>query len=195
MFSYKCLIFTLILSILNELKATETEKKFNGVSGVKWTNMEQALNGELVKPIFVLIQKSWCKACQNLKDSLAESLKFKELSELFYMISYEDEEETKEKSYTPDGNYIPRIFFLNSAGGPRHDIYNENGNPDYKYFYSNADQVVHSMEKAIEIFYTNEENGDEITDYENLEDDYESGFDEELSLDDEDESAILHEDL
>lgn len=27
--------------------------------------MDQALNGELVKPIFVFISKSWCKACQS----------------------------------------------------------------------------------------------------------------------------------
>lgn len=51
------------------------------------------------------------------------------------------------------------------------------------------------MEKAIEIFYTSEKNNDEITDYENLGDDYETGFNENLSLGNMDESANLHEDL
>lgn len=50
------------------------------------------------------------------------------------------------------------------------------------------------MEKAIDIFYKNE-NEDEITDYENLENDYDSILESDLSLDNEDESAFIHEDL
>lgn len=50
------------------------------------------------------------------------------------------------------------------------------------------------MEKAIEIFYKNE-NEDEITDYESLDNDYDNILDSDLALENQDESAFEHEDL
>lgn len=48
-------------------------------------------------------------------------------------------------------SYIPRIFFLTSDGQVRNEIKNEKtGSEKYKYFYSNADAIVHSMKKVLE---------------------------------------------
>ncbi|CAF93073.1 unnamed protein product, partial [Tetraodon nigroviridis] len=52
----------------------------------------------------------------------------------------QDEEEPKDDSFSPDGGYIPRILFLDPSGKVHPEITNKNGNPNYKYFYSNADQ-------------------------------------------------------
>jgi protein-disulfide reductase (glutathione) len=58
----------------------------------------------------------------------------------FSKLVKDDEDEPKEKSFGPDGLYIPRIFFIAPTGQVRHDIVADNGKPNYKYFYANDDQ-------------------------------------------------------
>ncbi|PKU34229.1 thioredoxin domain-containing protein 12 [Limosa lapponica baueri] len=61
-----------------------------------------------------------------------------------------DDEEPKDEAFSPDGGYIPRILFMDPSGKVHPEIINEKGNPSYKYFYTNADQVVQGMKEAQE---------------------------------------------
>jgi len=45
--------------------------------------------------------------------------------------------------------YIPRLFFVNADGEPL-DVYNEDGNPSYKYFYSSAAAVEAQLNRQAE---------------------------------------------
>ncbi|KAB7494823.1 Thioredoxin domain-containing protein 12 [Armadillidium nasatum] len=59
------------------------------------------------------------------------------------------EQDVEEEKFSPDGVYVPRILFLDKSGNVQLDIYNKNGNPEYKYFYHNMSHLLESMKKAI----------------------------------------------
>ncbi|XP_004931380.1 thioredoxin domain-containing protein 12 [Bombyx mori] len=102
------------------------------------------------KPVMVIIHKSWCTACKKLKPKFASSIDLQNLSKHFVMINLVDEEEPASSAFAPDGNYIPRIIFLSPEGSVDHDIYNEDGSSQHKYFYSKPEQIVKSMRKILE---------------------------------------------
>ncbi len=78
---------------------------------------------------------------------MSVSEKFKELSENFLMVNLEDNEEPTDPKFAPDGNYIPRIYFIDPNGNLRYDLLNQLGNPNYKYFYSSDTQGIFLFNK------------------------------------------------
>ena len=87
-----------------------------------------------------------------LKPKVASNEDVAELSKQFIMVNAEDDEEPEGEEFSPDGGYIPRILFLASNGEVKPDVHNEGGNPKYKYYYSNANQVADAMKSALKYF-------------------------------------------
>ncbi|KAF9808370.1 hypothetical protein SFRURICE_008423 [Spodoptera frugiperda] len=108
------------------------------------------------KPLMVIIHKSWCTACRNLKPKFANSPEIQTLSKHFVMVNLLDEEEPKNNVFAPDGTYIPRILFISPKGMVDPDIVNEEGSSQHKYFYSKPEQIAKSMKKVLDK-YTEEQ--------------------------------------
>lgn len=115
------------------------------------TNLQDGIKKvtETRRPGMVIIHKSTCGACKNLKAILSGSKEIDRLSSYFIVISLVDDDEPRETKWTPDGRYVPRIFFLDTSGQIMKEVINAEGNPRYRYFYANEKCLLLSMQKVL----------------------------------------------
>uniref|UniRef100_A0A915N0R4 Thioredoxin domain-containing protein n=1 Tax=Meloidogyne javanica TaxID=6303 RepID=A0A915N0R4_MELJA len=128
------------------------------IDWVQW-NDAVSIALDLNKPIFLLIHKTWCGACQALKKSFASSNKREELVELskkFVMVNVEDDDEPEEEEYAPDGRYIPRLFILNKEGHPL-TVDNAKNYPNNKQYFPQVPDVINAMKFGLKKFEGSEE--------------------------------------
>ncbi|KAF7633206.1 Thioredoxin domain-containing protein [Meloidogyne graminicola] len=128
------------------------------INWIKW-NEAISIALDLNKPIFLLIHKTWCGACQALKKSFINSNKREELIELskhFVMVNLEDDDEPEEDEYAPDGRYIPRLFILNKKGHPL-AVDNKKNYPNNKQYFPQVPDVIRAMNIGLEKFNEEEE--------------------------------------
>ncbi|KAL7077415.1 hypothetical protein ACQ4LE_003386 [Meloidogyne hapla] len=123
---------------------------------IDWVQWNEAVSIalDLNKPIFLLIHKTWCGACQALKKSFASSNKREELIELskqFVMVNVEDDDEPEEEEYAPDGRYIPRLFILNKEGHPL-EVDNSKNYPNNKQYFPQVPDVIRAMKLGLKKF-------------------------------------------
>eukprot|EP00456_Euglypha_rotunda_P030815 TRINITY_DN24001_c0_g1_i2.p1 TRINITY_DN24001_c0_g1~~TRINITY_DN24001_c0_g1_i2.p1 ORF type:complete len:111 (-),score=15.26 TRINITY_DN24001_c0_g1_i2:92-424(-) len=98
--------------------------------------------------MMLIFHKTWCGACKSLKPRFAEATDIEPLAKEFVMVNLQDDEHPSDPMYSPDGGYIPRIYFTDASGQVRNEIYNSEGNPKYKYYYSSVSQIVDGMKRA-----------------------------------------------
>jgi len=118
----------------------------------KWVDWAQAKDvaAKEDKPIMVVLHKTWCGACKNLKPKFAASKELLEMSEKFVMVNSEDDEAPiSEADFSIDGGYIPRIVFVDSKGTVRPEFTNKARPAQYKYFYPAPDQILTTMKEVI----------------------------------------------
>jgi len=126
---------------------------------IQWRTFEQAKieSKEQNKPIMVILHKSWCGACKRLKPLVAGSKTLADISSKFVMVNAEDEEEPHSNgAFAVDGSYIPRVYFVAPPSGEEtesnviREIFNEKGNPQYKYYYTDDNSLVIAMQKMVD---------------------------------------------
>ena len=101
------------------------------------------------KPICLVIFTEWCPHCKNYS-AVFKDAKVVEQAKQFVMIHVDkDKEPEVSKKYAPDGEYIPRTYFLSSEGTL--DPALQAPRAEDKYFYNEGDpaQLLASMDAAL----------------------------------------------
>ncbi|KAI6235291.1 Folliculin [Aphelenchoides besseyi] len=122
------------------------------IDWVQWPNALEA-SQEQKKPVFLLILKSWCGACNRLKESFKTSPKrkeFVELSKQFVMVHTVDEDEPEDDKYAPDGRYIPRLYFID-LDGELFPIDNKKNYPKNRYYFPMVPDVLKAMKQVLKL--------------------------------------------
>jgi hypothetical protein len=120
-------------------------------AGIAWKPYEQGLAEAKTskKPVCLIFYTEWCPHCTNYS-KLFHDPAVVEMAKKFVMIRIDkDKDGATGAKYAPDGDYIPRTFFLTPDGVLLDKVTEQRSN--YKYFYSESDpaSVMRSMEAVI----------------------------------------------
>lgn len=117
---------------------------------VKWQPYTEGLAAAKKdkKPVLLVFFTEWCPHCTNYSKHFHDPTVV-EQSKRFVMIRLDKDKNAEiSKQYAPDGEYIPRTYFLSSDGKLDAEIHAPR--PDYKYFYdeNNPKPLLDSMAEA-----------------------------------------------
>ncbi|XP_073533357.1 anterior gradient protein 3-like [Phyllobates terribilis] len=102
------------------------------------------------KPLMVIHHLEDCQYCQALKKAFSESEEIQELAkENFIMLNLMHE--TTDKNLTPDGQYVPRILFIDPTLTVRADITGPYSNRRYTYEPQDVALLIENMKKALRL--------------------------------------------
>ncbi len=118
---------------------------------VVWTDYEAGLAAakKEKKPVCLVFFTEWCPHCKNYS-AVFHDPKVVEKSKQLVMVHLDkDKNAALSKQYAPDGEYIPRTFFLGPDGKLATDIHAPRDN--YRYFYDEKDpaSVLAGMDEAV----------------------------------------------
>lgn len=119
---------------------------------IHWMPYEDGLKAAKVqgRPICLIFYTTWCPHCANYSQVFSDPAVVKK-AESFVMIRLDKDKNAElSKKYSPDGEYIPRTYFL-SSNGQLDETLSET-RPQYKYFYSERDpaSLLAGMDRALQ---------------------------------------------
>jgi thiol-disulfide isomerase/thioredoxin len=119
--------------------------------GIAWQPYEDGLKAasEHKKPICLIFYTEWCPHCTNYSGVFHDA-KVVEKSKSFVMIRVDkDKNKDLSKKFAPDGEYIPRTYFLSPAGALDPELHAPRD--QYRYFYHERDpaSLLAGMEAAL----------------------------------------------
>ncbi|HUE30875.1 MAG TPA: thioredoxin family protein [Verrucomicrobiae bacterium] len=117
---------------------------------IRWQSYQDGLAAakKEKKPVCLIFYTDWCPHCANYS-TVFHDPKVVDMTKHFVMVRLnKDKEKELSKKYAPDGEYIPRTYFLSSAGELDADIHAPRDT--YKYFYDEKApaSVLGGMEEA-----------------------------------------------
>ncbi len=117
---------------------------------IDWVTYEDGLRiaKEQRRPICLIFYTTWCPHCTNYAKVFNDA-RIVEKSKEFVMVRVDkDNNRELSRQYSPDGEYIPRTYFLSSAG--KLDASLTENRPKYKYFYNENDpaSLLAGMQRA-----------------------------------------------
>ncbi|HXQ22962.1 MAG TPA: thioredoxin family protein [Candidatus Acidoferrales bacterium] len=120
-------------------------------ANIKWMPYDDGLAAAKKdhKPVCLIFYTTWCPHCANYSKLFSNPDLVKK-AQSFVMIRLDkDKNADLSKKYSPDGEYIPRTYFL-SADGTLDDSLTETRD-QYKYFYGESDpsSILAGMDRAL----------------------------------------------
>jgi len=120
-------------------------------ANIKWMSYDDGLAEakKSHKPICLIFFTTWCPHCKNYSGVFGDAEVVKK-SQSFVMIRLDkDKNADISKKYAPDGEYIPRTYFL-SADGTLDPSLSESRD-QFKYFYDekNPASILGGMDRAL----------------------------------------------
>ena len=120
-------------------------------ANVQWQPYEAGLAAAKKdkKPVLLIFFTEWCPHCTNYSKQFHDQKVIDQTKKFVVIRLDKDKNGELSKKYAPDGEYIPRTYFLSSDGtldpaltAPRRE---------YKYFYdeANSAQLLASMDAAL----------------------------------------------
>ncbi|XP_068950493.1 anterior gradient protein 3 [Petaurus breviceps papuanus] len=102
------------------------------------------------KPLMVIHHLENCQYCQALKKVFAKSDEIQEMARTsFVMLNLMHE--TTDKNLSPDGQYVPRIMFVDPSLTVRADITGRYSNRLYTYEPQDLPVLIENMKKALRL--------------------------------------------
>jgi hypothetical protein len=121
---------------------------------IGWQDYDKGLAAakKAKKPVCLVFYTEWCPHCTNYSGVFHDP-KVVERSKQFVMIRVDKDKNAElSKKYAPDGEYIPRTYFLSPAGEVDPAIHAPR--EKFKYFYeeNNPASVLAGMDEALKKF-------------------------------------------
>ncbi|KAM6282228.1 anterior gradient protein 2 homolog [Porphyrio hochstetteri] len=104
------------------------------------------------KPLMIIHHLDDCPHSQALKKVFAEHKDIQKLAEKFILLNLVYE--TTDKNLSPDGQYVPRILFIDPSLTVRADITGRYSNRLYAYEPSDISLLYSNMQKALKLLKT-----------------------------------------
>lgn len=119
---------------------------------IAWRGLDEGLREakQSGMPVMMVVHTSWCGNCQRLKKTFNSDPKLEQLSEQFVMVHLDQDEHPEAALYGPDGQYIPRVMFLDGDGKVDQQLQNPNRPDKFRFFYTPQEDLVASMRQALD---------------------------------------------
>ncbi|NXR71714.1 AGR2 protein, partial [Pycnonotus jocosus] len=104
------------------------------------------------KPLMIIHHLDDCPHSQALKKVFAEHKEIQKLAEKFILLNLVYE--TTDKNLAPDGQYVPRVLFIDPSLTVRADITGRYSNRLYAYEPSDISLLYSNMQKALKLLKT-----------------------------------------
>ncbi len=117
---------------------------------IDWREHDAGLRDAVAnhRPVMIVIHAPWCPRCRELQQSFFDP-RLVAASKDFVMVNIDQDETPSALRYAPDGQYVPRVVFLDPLGRIDPSLQNPQ-RTRYKYFFMPHDDLVGAMHRALE---------------------------------------------
>lgn len=119
---------------------------------IAWRGLDEGLKEakQTGMPLMMVVHTEWCGNCKKLKRTFNGNAQLASLSEQFVMVHVNQDAHPEAALYGPDGQYIPRVMFLDPDGNVDQRLQNPNRPSRFRYFYTPQEDLVATMREALD---------------------------------------------